>query len=502
MKTAKLASALFILLATSTASWAAATAEEAAKIQASFQSYLGAEPGVIAVVPAGDGYDITVDANPYLKKIPEPGFTGKLDPFKMTATPQGNGLWAVKSSGPYNAVFDMPNAFSFSMQAQSMDWSGTYSEAIFAFTESSYNITNLAISQRTTDPQSKMVTNQATVIGSMAGKGTSTDKGNGLADSEGTATFANIVSSTTLDIPADAQAAGMPNLNYVANLAKGGYTSSIKDMNAKAIMDVVAFFVARPSKELIIKDQALMKEKLLAALPMFQNISSDGTFENMTLDTGLGQFALAGGGSYIAMNGAVKEGRFGEGFSFSGLKTPDSLPLPPWSKGLVPTSFKMGFDLSDFDAEAPARKFITEMDVTKPDPVPPGSEMAYLAAFAPKNALTLTIPPGEIAADLYSLTYEGVSNISLAGGLPTVSAKIRLTGMDKVIAQLQQAAADPMAQQGMAMLFAFKGIGKAEGDTTIWDVTFGADNKLMVNGTDVSAMLGALGGPPPQAPAQ
>ena len=122
---------------------------------------------------------------------------------------------------------------------------------------------------------------------------------------------------------------------------------------------------------------------------------------------------------------------------------PASLPLPPWSKGLVPTSFKMGFDVTGFDGDAPVRKFITEMDITKDDPVPPGSEMAYLAAFAPTNAITLTIPPGEIAAELYSLSYEGTSNISLAGGMPQVTAKFRMTGMDKVIAQLQQAAGRP-----------------------------------------------------------
>ena len=44
----------------------------------------------------------------------------------------------------------------------------------------------------------------------------------------------------------------------------------------------------------------------VAVLPMFQNISSDGTLENMTIDTGLGRFSIDEGGSYIAMNGAVR----------------------------------------------------------------------------------------------------------------------------------------------------------------------------------------------------
>jgi hypothetical protein len=46
-------------------------------------------------------------------------------------------------------------------------------------------------------------------------------------------------------------------------------------------------------------------------------------------------------------------------------------------------------------------------------------------------------------------------------------------------------------------LFAVKGLGKAQPDGSLtWDVTMGADGKLLVNGTDVSAMMG--GAPPAQ----
>ena len=101
---------------------------------------------------------------------------------------------------------------------------------------------------------------------------------------------------------------------------------------------------------------------------------------------------------------------------------------------------------------------------------------------------------------MYSLTYEATTEINFAG-LPKVDATFKMKGMDAVIAQLQQAATDPTAQQGMAMLFAAKGIGKADGDTITWVVTMSPEGKLLVNGTDMSAMMGALGGPPP-APAQ
>jgi hypothetical protein len=501
MKTAKLATGLFLLLVTSTSGWAAATPEEAAKILAAFQTYVGKDPGVVTVAPAGDGYDITLDLSPLLGKIKTPGFTSKIDPYRMKATPQGNGLWAVTSSGPFNMTLDTPGLFSMSMQAAQVEWSGTYNESLFAFMESKYAVNGLAITQKTIDPSLKMVTNQATAIANLSGTGTSTDAGNGLTDGTGTTSFTNIVSSTTIEGPPDG--ADMANFSYVASLKQGGQTSTVKGMATKAIMELVAFFISHPSKELIVTDQAILKQKLLAALPLWNAISSEGNFENLTIDTSQGQFALASGGSSVAMSGAVKEGRFAEGFSIAGLTLPATLPLPPWSKGLVPTRFKMGFDVGGFDLETPARKFVTEMDVSKPEPVPPGSEAAYLQAFSPSNSITLTIPPGEIASELYSLTYEATSNISLSGGLPQVTAKFRLTGVDKIEAQLQQAGADMMAQQAMAGLIGIKGMAKADGDALVWDVSMTPDGKLLVNGTDLSAMMGMLGGsPPPQPPAQ
>jgi hypothetical protein len=50
-------------------------------------------------------------------------------------------------------------------------------------------------------------------------------------------------------------------------------------------------------------------------------------------------------------------------------------------------------------------------------------------------------------------------------------------------------------------LFAAKGVSKSDGDGVLWEVTVSPDGKAMVNGTDLSAMMGAMS-PPPPAPAQ
>ncbi len=381
------------------------------------------------------------------------------------------------------------------MAVKNLEWSGTYNASMLGFAQNTYNVSGVTFSQSSTDPTSKIVTKGVTGVESVTGTSTSTDLGNGTADNESKVTFANLVTSTSMELPPDAAAAGMPNLSYTASAPTGNYVTTTKGVSTKAAMELMAFLVAHPSKELLVKDQAILKEKLLAALPLFTSIDADSTIENVSIETSLGKFLLASMGTKVAAGGLVKNGRIAEGLSINGLTLPEGLPLPPWSKGLLPTSLSIGFDLSDFDGEAVARKFITEMDLSLPTPVPAGSEMAYLAAVAPKNSIKLTIPPGHIQSELFTLNYEAVTDISF-GGMPNVAAKFSMKGMDAVIAQLQQAAADPMAQQAMAGLFAMKGIGKADGDVTVWEVTTTPDGKVMVNGTDISAMMGAMAPPP------
>jgi hypothetical protein len=499
MKTSHICAAFLLSLASSTSAFAAATAEEAARIQATFQSYLGSEPGVVTVTPAGEGYDVALDPAPYFKKVTTPDFKASADPYRFNATPKGNGQWAVTSNGPYKISTSVPNIFSFDFAAANIQWSGTYSDALLAFLDQKVDASGITMSQVNIDPTSKMKTSSVTAVEKMSAVLSSKDAGNGTLDGTSTYEMSGVISSSTMEAPpGDTSGIGFA---YVANAERAGFTTNSKGMTTKPLLELLAFFVARPSKELLVKDQQQLKDKLTSALPVFATIDGSGSYQNVVIDTGLGKFQLGNLGGSVNMNGVTKTGRFAESIDVNNFKLPEGLPLPPWSKGLVPTSIKLGFDFSGFDLEAPSRKFIAEMDITKTDPVPPGSEAAYLAAFAPTNTIKMTIPPGQISSDLYTLTYEGTSDINLSGAPPAVNMTLTMKGLDQVIAQLQQAAADPTAQQGMAMLFAVKGIGKLEGDITKWEITMSQDGKLLINGTDMSAMMGAIA-PPAQPPAQ
>jgi hypothetical protein len=137
--------------------------------------------------------------------------------------------------------------------------------------------------------------------------------------------------------------------------------------------------------------------------------------------------------------------------------------------------------------------------LSKDPPLLAATAQTLLPALVPTNSLTVTFGASEITSPVYSLTYDGALNVSLAG-LPTGKFNVKLKGMDAILAKVQAAVAvDPSAQQAMGALIAAKGMGKAEVDGTLsYAVDIQAMGQVFVNGVNVTAMAG--GPPPPPQP--
>ena len=497
MKYRVIAPALILLLSSTSLAYSAATAEEAASIKASIQAYVGSEPGVVEVAPDGDDYELTLDVMPYIKKNATADFTATIDPITITLSPgDEDGTWDVSSSGPYAFSVASGDLFSTVGKIENFDWQGTFDEALGAMSESTSTLKGVSISSKVSQPGLSGKTAIEYSIGSVESKSTATEAGEGLADSESTLSFADVKVSSKTEASPDA-AAGMPSFDYDASIAKGSYVTAMKSANLAGILDLVSWLVAHPKDELIKQDQAALKEKILEALPVFANLSSTSTFETLKVNTAIGAFTAELGGSSVVANGVVKDGKFGEGFSLSGITIPAGL-VPPWATELVPTSFKLDFAVSGFDVEAPVRLAVGAMDLTKEPALPAEVESKLLPAFTPNNNVIVTMNPGELVSPTYTLSYEGALTVNLAG-LPKGKATIRLRGMDTLMAKLSAAGDDPMAKQGVPMLVAAKGFGKAEADGSIvWVIEGTPAGSVTINGIDMSSMLGT----PPAAPAQ
>ena len=98
----------------------------------------------------------------------------------------------------------------------------------------------------------------------------------------------------------------------------------------------------------------------------------------------------------------------------------------------------------------------------------------------------LAVRIDELAADVGPAALAVSGEVSVAGSdSVTGRARIRITGLDALVADAQQ---DAMLKQGMPFLIFLKGIGQADGDAIVWNLLYDG-KKLLVNGTDLSQMM-------------
>jgi hypothetical protein len=478
------------LVSASAFATSAASLEEGAQIKSALQAYVGSEPGVVEVTPRGDAYAITFDAAPYLAKVAGAEFEAHTDPLTVTAKPLGNGQWRVKGTGPWGLHFSAPGQAAIAVRAAEQDWSGIFDEALGGFTSSEVRVGGLSVAQKFTDPSTHAPASVTYTINTITSSATATADGAGGADST------SKVMMSGLNMVSLAEAGGNPALNNYTVTASGlTYDTVAKGLRMRALLELLAWFVAHPSKEQVVRDQARLKERIAAVLPVFTSASSTARYDGLNVATAMGPFTLGKLSADVEMNGLVKDGLFRERFGIEGFAMPQGL-VPPWAQELLPHGLVVDFSLAGFDLETPVSTSLAQLDLSKDPPLPPGSEQMLLPALVPANAIKVTIGASEVTSPVYALSYEGTMNVSLAG-FPTGRFNVKVRGLDTVIAKVQAAATvDPMAQQAMGGLIAAKGMGKAEPDGSLsYEIDIQPMAQVFVNGVNVSAMAGA---PPPQ----
>lgn len=98
----------------------------------------------------------------------------------------------------------------------------------------------------------------------------------------------------------------------------------------------------------------------------------------------------------------------------------------------------------------------------------------------------LSVAIDQLVLEIPGASLKGAATVDVAGPASIVAhALFTLDGLEGLI---QKANTTPELQSSAAALIFLKGIGKADGNTTTWNVTYQA-NRVMVNDTDLSAML-------------
>jgi hypothetical protein len=478
-------SAIALLVSVSSSALAAtATPEEAARLAGVFQSYLGKEPGVVTVTPAGDAYDVKIDFMPFIKKMAKPDFSAEATPFLMKLADQGGGKWLVTQDQPISFSAKSPGKLDVTVKFGGLKGTGIFDQSLSAFTNSTTDVTDMLVDETVTTPEAGSMH----IAYSMKAAHYETTAAAAGADAvDGTLHVTMTGLAETINSPASA-ATGMP-LNLTITAEKGTQDGTLKGMKTQAIYQLVSWFVAHASEEAVKSNQAELKTLIGASLPVFENIATAGSLQNISVTTPIGPVGIASLGFDVGLNGIVADGLLHEGFKVDGLALPAGI-VPPWAAGLVPQSFGVDFKVADFDLAAPAKIMLDTMDLSTNASPTPEENAKLLKALMPKGAVSISMGASKITSKLYDVDYEGAMTAGPVG-TPVGEATIKAKGFDQVMDALK-AAPPEMAGQAIPVLIAAKGMAKTEADGRMsWKIENTPLGGVLVNGIDVTKMGGA-----------
>jgi hypothetical protein len=471
------------LAATFPAGAETATPEGAQQLAETFKTYLGSYAGIVAVVPKGESYEVTVDPTDLMAGLKAQGASGTVMPMVLMLTDLGDGTWTVTQDGPIAIAMEMPGLITFDLKAANQSWSGVYDENLKAFATSKGEVTGLTLNEVVTQPDQPEM-KIAYAIDKATFESSAVASGAGGVDS--TMVYAISGLNETFTLPASPQMPGPMDVtvkveSYVAD-------GKVAAMRSSEILDLWAWFVAHPDKAAAEADFSAMKEKIGAALPIFDKITANGTMTNMTGTTPFGAFSADAAAIEVEMNGVKTDGKLREKIALSGLKLPTEV-MPIWVPPLLPDAVTIDFTVDSFNLAAPAQILL---DTMKPGEKPsPEVNAQLMQALLPDGAVHVTVSPTGVSSDMYNLTVESDMKAGPAMPTPVGTAFIKVTGLDAVMTALQSAPPE-VSQQAIPGIMMVRGLAKNDGpDSYSWEVEMGEGGKISVNGVDMSAMGGA-----------
>ena len=491
---------------------APATPEEAARLTALFERYVGhaapGEPGNVTVVPKGDDYAISLDVKRAVAGLGSFGITFDPWTYQATLTPMPDGTWKVVSDGGKGfRMHDGEKTLSLSSATDRFE--GIYDPKLQAFSTLKEEATGSDTDQTGPNLVQKRHTDRSVLTSSAKSAAGGAVETVGHYDLTG-------LRGEFLSKPAPEPAAPGGNpavpppaepgaaVGYVA--PKGSLDVSIDSLRAGPILDLWAFLVAHPTRPSLAAAQDDFKGLVRAVIPVTDGLKEKGAVESLKATTPVGAVSaksLAGG---LDLSGLAGTGKAAATFSIADLAVPTE-QLPPWSVDLVPTAIDLGIAVDGFHAAEGATAAIDAVDLKKDEVITPEQKDAVAHAFWPGSG-TVTLAPSRVTTRVLDLRMEGQATV---GAKPAGRVTIKGKGLDAEIAALQaqaatdredapvetstrmveldrvtrrqaQAAADPGASQVLSPLVLAKNLAKPDPDgSLVWVIEFG-DGPVKVNG--------------------
>ncbi len=461
---------------------APATPEEAARLTALFQRYVGhpapGEPSSVTVEPKGEGYAVTLDVQRATAGLGALGFT--LDPYisATTLTPLPDGTWKVESHDSPPLVLHA-GAQTVSSGSATAAFQGVFDPKLRAFSSFKGEQTGYTYAQTTpTSVQNRRADRiDSTGIGAAAEGGTvSTGVHSALTGTAGDTVFKPAPAAPAPgDPPASPPQPGTA-LSYAA--PTGTLDVSLERTRVDGLLDLWAFLVAHPTHDSIVAAQDELKATLRAGLPFLDGFREAAAFDTVAVTTPVGIVSMKSFAGGLDLAGLAAVGKATAALSIADLAIPSG-QLPVWSAGLVPTGLDLHVAVDGFHAAEAATLAVDDVDLRHEVVITPEQKDAVSHAFWPGGG-TVALLPSRVTTKVLDLRLEGQATMGTKpGGRFTVRGK----GLDAEIAALQaQAGTDPAAGQVLGPLVLAKNLAKPDPDGgLVWVIEFG-DGPVKING--------------------
>ncbi|WP_199259208.1 hypothetical protein [Paracoccus binzhouensis] len=465
------------------AAWAVpATEEGAARLRGVFQTYFGGTEGVVSVTPQGESYELKIDPAPLLAQVPAEQAQISVSALTYRLTDNGDGSWGVSEDQVLSWSVVVPKMFEQKGSTR-IESTGTWDESLMSFREQQAVMTDYVIDsvqyapplpppasepgaepapeQAPEEPQVASRDHQRTARMEMSLSGTA-GKAGGVDQA---------MSFTAEELEQTQEIVMGPGGQPMQiSITAPGYDGSgrITGARTEGVLSLLAWFVAHPSQELIKGSQETLRDRVSAAMPLWDDLSMDAAVRDLKVGTPLGEFGLASARVMVGMSGVTADGRLQEQVALSGLSVPEGV-LPSWVTPILPQEVTLDFTASEFDLAAPAKMLIEAVDLTAEDPFAKLDPTQLQAALLPQGKAALTLAPSQIKGDGYRIDYRAAIAVG-ADAPPNGSALISATGLDKVEAALaaapQEQAGQPLMMLRMARAMAKPG---ASGEN-VWDI--------------------------------
>ncbi|HEX4767413.1 MAG TPA: hypothetical protein VH414_14170 [Lichenihabitans sp.] len=481
-KPSSLALALFATFVPVAGALAApATPEEADRLKAVFERYLGhpapGAPSSVTVTPEGSAYRASFDLQAMARPLENLGVS--FDPATETLllTPNDDGTWKVSSDAlpPMTIhVKDQTNVVRWSSYALQ----ATFDPKLGAFTTATWRQDGV------TSDQDAPTVSQHQRFGHLASdlKGAPAEADTASIDMHSTA--GDVSNEMTIRQAAPKASVAVtptpPPVAFSYTMPAAALDLSATKLRTKHLLDLWAFLVAHPGRDALAAAQDDLRSQLRAALPLLAGLKESGSADDFALTTQLGAFSAHKMAGSLALDGLAGAGSMAFTLSLDGLKVP-SQDLPVWTVGFLPTAFDLKPTLTGFHFDEMMREAVNDFDLKTSEPFTPEQDQTLGHIIWPGDG-KLTLAPSRITTGLLDIKLEGEGTL---GSEPTGKLTVSAAGLDKAIAALQQAtASDPSAQQVLAQFILAKNLAKPGPDgSSVWELEAGAAGAVTVNGT-------------------